>query len=130
MDAIIGAMYQVISGSAGQKRDWDRFRSLFLPDAHLILAVARKGKTPRARVLDVEGYVRRTDPIFEKENFWEKETGRKTQTFGNIAHAFSRYESRREKNGKAFQLGINSIQLFQDGTRWWIASVMWNTERE
>lgn len=130
VDAIIESMYAVISGPAGMKRDWDRFRSLFLPDAHLILAVARKGETPRAHVLDIEGYVRRTDPIFEKETFWEKEAGRKTQTFGNIAHVFSRYESRREKDGKAFQRGINSIQLFQDGTRWWIASVMWNTERE
>ena len=130
MDAIIDSMYAVLSGPAGQKRDWDRFRSLFLPGARLILAVAQKGKKPRARVLDVEAYVRRTDPIFEKEDFWESEKARKTQAFGNIAHAFSTYESRRRKNGKAFQRGINSIQLFQDRARWWIATVMWNTERE
>ncbi len=130
MDAIIETMYAVISGPAGQKRNWDRFRSLFLPEAHLILAVTRKGEMPRARVLDVDGYLRRTQPIFEQESFWEKEVGRKTQTFGNIAHVFSKYESRRAKNGKAFQRGINSIQLFQDGARWWIASVMWMTERE
>lgn len=130
MDAIINSMYAVISGPAGQKRDWDRFRSLFLPGARLILAVAQKGEKPRARVLDVEDYVRRTDPIFERESFWESEKARKTQTFGNIAHVFSTYESRREKNGKPFQRGINSIQLFHDGTRWWIVTVMWNTERE
>ena len=130
IDSIIDSVYAVISGPAGQKRDWDRFRSLFLPGARLILAVAQKGEKPRAYVLDVEAYVRRTDPIFEKESFWESEKARKTQAFGKIAHAFSTYESRRRKNGKAFQRGINSIQLFQDGTRWWIVTVMWNTERE
>jgi len=128
--SIIRCMYAIISCPAGQKRDWDRFRSLFLPEARLILAVARKGERPRARMIDVEGYVRRVDPIFETESFWEAETERKTKIFGNIAHIFSTYESRRTKNGKPFQRGINSIQLFHDGTRWWIVTVMWNTERE
>ena len=113
-------MYTVISGSAGHRRDWNRFRSLFLPDARCILAVVHKGKRQRARVLNVEDYIRRCDPIFEKERFWESEKSRKTQTFGNIAHVFSTYESRREKNGNAFHQGINSMQLFNDATRWWI----------
>ena len=130
MDTIIHSMYAVISGPAGQKRDWDRFRSLFLPGARFILAVAKKGEKPRARVLDVQDYIRRTDPIFESESFWEIERSRKAKMFGNVAHVFSNYESRRERNGKAIQRGTNSIQLFHDGTRWWIATVMWNTERE
>jgi hypothetical protein len=82
IDSIIDSMYAVISGPAGQKRDWDRFRSLFLPGARLILAVAQKGEKPRARVLDVKAYVRRTDPIFEKESFWESEKARKMQFSG------------------------------------------------
>jgi hypothetical protein len=129
MDAIIRAMYAVISGPAGQERDWDRFRSLFWPGACMILAVAQEGKKPNALLLEIEDYIRRTDPIFAGENFWETEKARKTRIFGNIAHVFSTYESRREKNGPAFQRGINSIQLFCDGTRWWIVTVMWNTER-
>jgi hypothetical protein len=130
MDAIIETMYAVISGPAGQDRDWDRFRYLFLPDARLILAVVRKGETPRARVLDIDGYVRRVDPIFESEGFWEEEKERNTETFGSIAHVFSTYESRKEKEGAPFHRGVNSIQLFHDGRRWWIVTVMWNTERE
>ena len=131
MDHVIHAMYEAISGPAGQKRDWDRFRSLFLPDARLILAIARQeGQKPSARILTVEDYIRRADRIFEKENFWENERGRKTEKSGNIAHAFSYYESRQVKDGKPFQTGVNSIQLFNDGTRWWIATVMWNTGRE
>ncbi len=129
-DGIINSMYTVISGPAGQKRDWDRFRSLFLPGARFILDVAKKGEKPRARFLDVEDYIRRVDPIFERESFWEREKSRQTKMFGNVAHVFSNYESRRKKNGRAFQRGTNSIQLFYDDTRWWIATVMWNTERE
>jgi hypothetical protein len=56
------------------------------------------------------------------------ETERKTETFGNMAHVLSFYESRREEHGEPFTTGVNSMQLFYDGTRWWIASVMWNTE--
>ncbi len=129
MDAIIKALYLVISGPAGQQRDWDRFRSLFLPGARLMPAVTRPGEQPRVAMLSVEEYVNRTRKIFEKEGFWESETKRKTESFGSIAHAFSTYESRREKNGRPFQGGVNSIQLFNDGKRWWILTVLWNSTR-
>src|SRR5512136_417088 len=65
VDGIIQALYQVISGPVGQKRDWDRFRSLFAPGARLIPALSRPGEKPVIRVLDVEGYIQRTDAIFE-----------------------------------------------------------------
>jgi hypothetical protein len=129
VDGIIEALYQVISGPAGHKRDWDRFRSLFAPGARLIPALSRPGEKPVIRVLDVEGYVRRTDAIFEKEDFWESEKERKTDTSGNLVHVFSMYESRRAQTGQPFQTGVNSIQLFNDGSRWWIVTVMWNSTR-
>ena len=129
VDGIIRALYQVISGPAGEKRDWDRFRSLFAPGARLIPALARTGERPVIRVLDVEAYVRRVEPFFEKEGFWESETERKMDTAGNLVHAFSTYESRHAQNGEPFQTGVNSIQLFSDGTRWWIVTVMWNSTR-
>ena len=127
--SIIRAAYEAISGPAGQPRDWMRFRSLFLPDGRLILAIRKRGEKPRARFLTVEDYVRRTDPFFGKEDFWEVESGRRSRVIGNMAHVFSAYESRHAPRGKAFARGVNSIQLFRDGRRWWIATVMWNTER-
>ncbi len=129
VDAIIQTLYQVISGPAGQKRDWDRFRTLFAPGARLIPALARKGEKPTIRVLDVEQYIRRTDAIFEKEDFWEIEKERRMDTSGNLVHAFSMYESRHKQGDLPFQTGVNSIQLFSDGTRWWIVTVMWNSTR-
>src|SRR5690348_10505683 len=127
--SILRAVYESISGPAGQPRDWAGFRSLFLPDGRLILAIRKRGEKPRARFLTVDDYVRRTDPFFAKEDFWEVESGRRSRVIGNMAHVFSAYESRRTRRGKPFARGVNSIQLFRDTRRWCIATVMWNTQR-
>jgi hypothetical protein len=129
IDAILHAMYDVISGPAGQQRDWDRFRSLYLPEARLMPVVANPGEVPKVRVLSPEDYIRRVEPIFAVENFWERETGRQSETLGRIAHVLSSYESLRDPQGEPFERGVNSIQLFYDDSRWWAASVMWNTAR-
>ncbi len=127
IDAIIYASYDVISGPAGQPRDWDRFRSLFVPGARLMPVVS--GSAPHVRVLSPEDYIRRVEPIFAVESFYELETSRQQETIGRIAHVLSHYESRREPNGPPFDRGTNSIQLFYDDQRWWIISILWNTPR-
>lgn len=129
LDAILRAMYEVISGPAGALRDWTRFRSLYLPDARLMPVVSSPGKTPHVRVLSPEEYIRRVEPIFAAESFWERETGRQAETSGRVAHVLSHYESLRDPNGPPFERGTNSVQLFYDDSRWWIVSVMWNTSR-
>ncbi len=129
LDAILGAMYEVISGPAGQPRDWDRFRSLYAPGARLIPVVALPGEAARVRVLTPEEYIRRVEPIFAVEDFWERESSRKTETFGRVAHVLSSYESLRSPAGEPFERGANSVQLFNDNSRWWIVSVLWNTAR-
>jgi hypothetical protein len=84
---------------------------------------------PHVRQLTVEDYIRRVEPIFAVENFWERETSRQTETLGRVAHVLSRYESLRDPNGTAFEHGANSMQLFYDDSRWWVVSIMWNTSR-
>src|SRR5262249_55768508 len=95
IDAIVAAVYDVISGPAGQKRDWDRMRSLFVPGARLIPAIAKPGGGAEARVLDVDGYIQRSGAVLERDGFFERQIAHRTETFGNIAHVFSTYESRR-----------------------------------
>jgi hypothetical protein len=129
LEGIIGAAYEVISGPAGQARDWARFRSLYAEGARLMPIVRAPGEAARVRVLTPDEYIRRVEPIFAAEDFWERECGRETQTFGHVAHVLSRYESRRSPEGEPFERGTNSMQLFHDGARWWIVSVMWNTSR-
>ena len=129
-DAIIAALYDVISGPAGQRRDWDRFRSLFAVGARLI-PTSRNPQTGEmgAVNLDPEGYITRTSARLEKDGFHEKEIARRTERFGGILHAFSTYESRRKSDDPApFARGINSIQLRFDGKRWWIVTVLWQAE--
>lgn len=127
LDAILNTMYEVISGPAGQPRDWQRFRSLYAPGARLMPVIA--GPPPQVRVLSPEDYIRRVEPIFAQEDFWERETSRQTEHFGRIAQVLSQYESLRSPAGEPFERGTNSVQLFTDGERWWIVSVMWNTNR-
>ena len=125
------AVYDVISGPAGKKRDWDRMRSLFMPGARLIPTGPRPGGGYGSRALLVEDYVTRGTPLFEKEGFFERESARRTETFGQIAHVFSTYESRHApEDAKPFQRGINSIQLMNDGKRWWIVTIFWQGEDE
>jgi hypothetical protein len=133
IDSIIDAAYEVISGPAGTRRDWDRERSLFIPGARLIptaLApgvIAEDGNAPQ--ILDVEGYITRVEPYFAKNGFYEKEIARKTEQFGHIAHAWSTYESRHHADdAEPFMRGINSIQLFYDDNRWWILTIYWQHE--
>ncbi len=128
--AILTALYDVISGSAAEARDWDRMRSLFHPGARLIPTGHRPEGGHVALVWTVDEYIERAGPQLMENGFWEREIARTTEQFGSIAHAFSTYESRiRTPDSDPFMRGINSIQLFDDGTRWWIVSVLWDNER-
>jgi hypothetical protein len=130
MDAIMTALYDVISGPAGHKRDWDRMRHLFVPGARLIPAVYRPDSVPRLRELAVEDYITTSGPWLEQHGFFERELARKVERYGGMVHIFSTYESRRKaEDPTPFMRGINSIQLFDDGMRWWIVTIMWEGER-
>lgn len=130
IDSILAATYDVISGPAGKKRDWDRFRSLFYPGARLIPTGKRANETEvRARVLSPDDYVERSAPLLEKGGFFERGVANRIEHFGHIAHVFSTYESRHAADDpQPFQRGINSFQLVNDGKRWWVMTIMWEGE--
>ncbi len=132
IDAIIAAAYDVISGPAGKERDWDRERSLFISGARLIPTAVEAGRNDvdlAPQTLNVEDYIARVEPLFAKNGFYEKEVARRVEQFGQIAHVWSTYESRHDPSEPApFMRGINSIQLFDDGNRWWILSIYWQHE--
>lgn len=127
--AIVEALYQVISGNAGQQRNWAFFRSLFTANAKMIPTSNKKDSTPQNLFITVEDYINIAGPQLEKRGFWEKEIGNTTEIFGNIAHVWSTYESRnKQTDATPFMRGINSIQLWHDGKRWWIMNIMWLAE--
>jgi len=131
IENIIHALYETISGPAGMDRDWDRFRSLFFPGARLVRTFLEEDGTPRALAMDAYAYQADTSGYFVRESFYEAEIANRIERFGTIAHVLSVYESRHEPTDPVpFKRGINSIQLFNDGSRWWIISVLWDNERE
>lgn len=130
-DAILGALYDVISGPAGAKRDWNRFRSLMAPNARLIPTRPLPNGGAESMVWSADDYVRTAGAGLERSGFFEREIHRVTEAYGNIMHAFSTYESRRTADlaERPFARGINSIQLLKDGGRWWVVSIFWDAER-
>ena len=124
IDSVIKAVYEVISGPAGTPRDWVRFKALFADGARLIpvRAAGPAVSTP-------DEYAERAKPIFEKAGFYETELARKLETFGNMAHAFSTYESRHAPSEKPFARGINSFQLVKVGDTWKVMTILWDSER-
>jgi hypothetical protein len=133
MDALIASIYASISGPAGT-RDWDRLRSLFHPAARLMSCSRPRdvppGEVNSMRVFSVEEFIKAIEPRVKAEGFFEREIARRVDRFGAVAHVFSTYESRHSENEEEpFTRGINSIQLFFDGNRWWTVTIFWDSER-
>ncbi|WP_229483238.1 hypothetical protein [Massilia horti] len=129
VDSIVAALYDVISGPAGAPRDWNRMRSLFAPEGRMQAVAMRPDGTIVMRTMSVEDYITRNTPAFAKMGFFEREVARTSETFGQVAHLFSTYESRHAADdAKPFQRGINSIQLYNDGTRWYVLNLVWRAE--
>jgi hypothetical protein len=138
IEAITAAVYDVISGPAGKARDWDRFRSLFVPDARLMpVRVPRPSTDPNApkphndiSPFTVEDYIERSSPAMVSTGFAERGVANRIEAFGNIAHVWSTYESRHTfSEPTPFARGINSFTLIKDGDRYWIVQILWDSER-
>jgi hypothetical protein len=128
VDSLLAALYDVISGPAGE-RDWNRFRSLFMPNARLTSAEKTPDGAVRIRPSSVEDYVRLGGNYFLKNGFFEKPIVSRVETFGNVAQVFSSYESRHAPGEAPFARGINSLQMLYDGKRWWVVNILWDEER-
>lgn len=129
IDNTIKTLYNVVSGEVGKKRHWEQFKFLFHPDAKLIAAGKDVNKKTKITYMKPDDYIKNSDKWLETNGFFEKEIYRTVNTFGNIAEAFSTYESFYNiTDKKPFMRGINSIQLWHDGKRWWIINLFWTQE--
>jgi hypothetical protein len=128
LDAIVAAIYDVISGPPGA-RDWNRFNSLFTKDARLIAVRVPKDGKPSLAVMTAKDYADHAGSYFLEHGFFEHELSRKTDSFGAMTHIYTTYESRETKDGKPIDRGINSMEFFYDGQRWWCVEIYWDAER-
>jgi hypothetical protein len=133
-EAILAAVYSAISGAKGQPRDWNRMRSLFIPDARLIPSVTPppvEGAAAHADaiLLTIDGYIARNSARMTSDGFFEHSIHNETEQFGNIVQVWSTYESRHNADDPTpFTRGINSFQLLKDGDRYWVVNIFWDSE--
>ncbi|PWF39570.1 hypothetical protein C7C56_026595 [Massilia glaciei] len=129
VDAIIAALYDVISWPADKPRHWNRLRSLFVPGAKMMAVGARPDGSFGTRAMSVEDTISRAGPMFAASGFFETELARSIESFGQIARILSTYEARHAQgDAKPFVRGINSIQLLNDGSRWSVVNMLWRAE--
>ena len=129
--AVVDEMYAMISGPKGP-RDWSRQAHCFHPQARQIRTWVDGDGRPAMKMMGLDDYARDTAPLFAENDFYEVETGRRIDIFGNIAHVWSAYEARRSaRDSEPERRGINSIQLLRDPDAGWrIVAMIWDNERE
>ncbi len=130
VDGIIEAVYDTISGPAGKERDWERLQNLFHPGARLLRTVVAPDGGISLSAMDVRAFAEFGAPYFRTNAFYEREVCRRVDRFGQIAQVFSTYAASSAPDGTGpLGRGINSIQLWSDGKRWWVMSMLWDDER-
>ena len=129
VDTVIATLYATISGPAGG-RNWNRFRELFYPGARLLRTIVSPEGAVSMSAMDVQGFIDFADPFLRQHPFYERELVRQVDQFGQIAQLFSTFESSSDpEGGDSLGRGINSVQLWCDGRRWWVMSMLWDDER-
>src|SRR4029078_3876282 len=129
--AVIDEMYAMISGPAGP-RDWSRQANCFLPEARQVRTWVDEHGAPHMLAMTLDEYQANTTALFMANPFYEVETSRRIDLFGNIAHVWSGYEARTSPDAADVERrGINSIQLFRHAELGWgIVHMIWDNERQ
>lgn len=131
IDAILDAVYESISGPAGTPRQWARFRGLMQPEGARLMGVQEQPDgSERLVVMTPEEYIERVDTPFTTDGFFERELHREVERYGHVVHVWSTYAYAREPDAEPLQRGVNSYQLFFDDDRWWVVSILWDSERD
>ena len=129
VDGIIKKLYATISGEKGEPRDWEAFDKLFIPEAQLIPTGKNEQGNRSYQVYSPTQYRENANQYLVENGFYEEEIFRVTESYGPVTHLFSTYISKRSKSDQEpFNRGINSIQLYHDGARYWVVTIFWGHE--
>lgn len=129
IEGIVKASYETISGGVGVPRDWGRDRTLFDPESRSVAVVVDPktgGVTAKAKT--EQEFADESDAWAVKNGFTERELRHIVKRYGNVATVLSSYEGK-SAEGKVLTRGVNIFQLYFDGKRWWILSMVWDEER-
>lgn len=130
IQSVIDKFYEIISGKAGEERDWDEFRALFFSeDSSLASMKYNDEKVCITKRLDVESYIAGLNNFLKTNNFYEYGFNYKIIAIGSIANVYSEYAAKRKKEDMdIIKHGVNLIQLIQDGQAWKIHSMLWQDQ--
>lgn len=127
LESIGNVYYEIVSGPIGQKRDFDRLRNLFHPEAKLTYSYwSEEEQQNKLMPMDIEGYIEKLDYL-DKKGFFEEELFVSSETYGSITQSISTYKFWMEDK-TAEGRGFTSYQYFWDGNRYWILSMFWMME--
>lgn len=130
LDGIIKAYYDVVTVKIGQRPSYQRDSCLHVPNALVGGTNLNSDGRPGLHPMTLRRYHELADAELAKGGFYERELARKVEKFGAIYHVWSTYETRHQAGGPVIERGINTIELFFDGRRFWILSWFYDTERK
>jgi hypothetical protein len=122
IDGMVKAYYEVVSGPADQPRQWGRDATLYIPGMRFVIIAEDPTGNAAAESMTHQEFVDSSEAALNGKPFYEREIHRVIHRAGNIAHVLSTAEHRSSENGPVEGRGIDSLDLYWDGTRWWIAS--------
>ncbi len=127
IEGIITASYEALSGPPGKRRDWARYRSLCDPDVRLVSA-SGDSKTGKTKIIrwNLQKYIHDVDGYLVGTGFEDKKLACVPKLYGNVATVLCGFEGREQS--KLVERGVAIYQIYNDGSRWWITSVIWDRE--
>ena len=123
-EGVVAELYDLVTFDPGTSPDWDRARSLFLPEAVVVL---RTGPEATSQ-FTVDGWVADFERFIEQRNvvetgFVEAIVKTKPWIFKDVAHILVLYEAG-FPNDERRQYGIDAFSLVKKEGRWWIAGIL------
>lgn len=130
LDGIIKAYYANTTVKKGQLPSYKRDSLLHFPGARVGgVTVSEKGKI-EMKTMSLKEFHDRYDREMMTTGYEEHEIARKVVKFGAVYHVWSTYETRYVAGSPLIGRGIDSIQLFYDGIRFWILAWFYDDERK
>ncbi len=125
-ETTVKACLEILSGPAGESLDTAGFKALFLPEAHfMVLQYGKDGKTAY-KSFSLEEFLASRDNKPRSQDFLEIELGKAIDVYNGLAQVFQAYKV---KQGDFEAEGINSYQLIYHQDRWWVANIVWTSDR-
>jgi hypothetical protein len=123
-EGVVTEIYDMVSFEAGNVPDWDAVRSMFIPEAVVVLRTSREATT----VFSVEGFV--DDFVNFVENspagdrgFTEEILAMHSMVFGDMANVLVLYEAQITGSSRPPTQGVDNFSLIKKDGRWWIVAI-------